>query len=290
MKADTDTVSTGAYWASSVSVVTDEKVYVRGYDLENLIGQIPFTAAAFLLIRGRIPTPQEMRVLDAVLSGVLDFALEKPGTVAARYAVSANPSMAIGMSAACMSVGTHTLATEDTGRFITATHREYLDSGLNLDEFAQAKVLRMRESKQRIPGIGHPVFKKVDPRGALLKQIAVNEGLWSEAAEVYEAVHQAFTKLPGKSDIPINDVGIMAAVLLGLGFTPDEGTGLAVLSTLPGVIAHVSEELTAGKPIRVIPRETASYTVATDSEFSADRRAAGWDDQWRPRAKTPAGA
>ncbi|WP_411374918.1 citryl-CoA lyase [Arthrobacter sp. MPF02] len=264
------------YWSSSISQVTDRKVYVRGYDLEDLIGQIPFTAAIFLLIRGRVPTPQEVRVLDAVLSGVLDYALEKPGTVAARYAVSANPSMAIGMSAACMSVGKHTLATEDTGRFILNSHTEYLNSGLALEDFAAAKVESMRQAKERIPGLGHPVFKTIDPRGERLKLIAVSEGLWGEPACVYEAVHKAFTKLPGKSEIPINDVGVMAAILLGLGFTPEEGTGIAVLSTLPGVIAHVSEELTSGKPIRVVPREWAAYDQTTNRNFEADRVKAGW--------------
>lgn len=268
-------------WTSAVSQVTAEKVYVRGYDLEDLIGEIPFTAAVFLLIRGRIPSPEEVRALDAVLSGVLDFALEKPGTVAARFAVSANPSMAIGLSAACMSVGKHTLATEDTGRFIIAAHAEYLESGLSREEFAKGKVDRMRQTKERIPGLGHPVFKKVDPRGAKLREIAVEAGLWSEAAVTYEALHQAFTGLPGKSEIPINDVGVMAAVLLGLGFTPEEGTGIAVLSTLPGVIAHVSEELTNGKPIRVIPPEAVDYTGRTDANFAEDMAAAGWGSALR---------
>ena len=263
-------------WTSAVSQVTAEKVYVRGYDLEDLIGEIPFTAAIFLLIRGKVPSPGEVRALDAVLSGVLDYALEKPGTVAARFAVSANPSMAIGLSAACMAVGKHTLATEDTGRFIIAAHAEYLDSALPLEEFAKGKVDRMRQAKERIPGLGHPVFKKVDPRGAKLRQIAVEAGLWSEAAVTYEALHQAFTRLPGKSEIPINDVGVMAAVLLGLGFTPEEGTGIAVLSTLPGVIAHVSEELSNGKPIRVIPRESVDYTARTDGDYARDMAAAGW--------------
>jgi citryl-CoA lyase len=263
-------------WTTAVSHITGEKVYVRGYDLEDLIGEIPFTAAIFLLIRGRVPSPAEVRGLDAVLSGILDYALEKPGTVAARFAVSANPSMAIGLSAACMSVGKHTLATEDTGRFILAAHTEYLKSGLTIEEFATGKVDRMRQAKERIPGLGHPVFKKVDPRGAKLRQIAVDAGLWNEAAATYEALHAAFTQLPGKSDIPINDVGVMAAVMLGLGFTPEEGTGIAVLSTLPGVIAHVSEELTHGKVIRVIPREAVNYTNRTDGDFAHDMAEAGW--------------
>ena len=217
--------------------------------------------------------------MDAVLTAVLDYSLHKPGTVAARYAVSANPSMAVGMAAAAMSVGRHTLATEDTARFIAECHQEFQGSGRSMAEYAEERVARMREHKQRIPGLGHPVFKKVDPRAALLKSVAVNEGLWTEPAELYEHVHTAFTQLPGKGDIPINDVGMMAAVMVALGFTPEEGTGLAILSTMPGVIAHVSEELTSGRPIRIVPDETASYDVATEKDFATDWKAAGWSHE-----------
>ena len=83
--------------------------------------------------------------------------------------------------------------------------------------------------------------------------------MWGERAQLYEAVHQVFTEEPGKADIPINDVGMMAVVLLELGFGPDEMTGLAVLSTMPGLIAHISEELQSGRPIRIVPDAMAEY-------------------------------
>lgn len=274
-----DPDGTVAYWQSGISLVTEEKVYVRGYDLEDLIGRLPFTAAAFMLIKGDLPTPQQVRVLDAVLTAVLDYSLNKPGTVAARYAVSANPSMAVGMAAAAMSVGRHTLATEDTGRFIVERFADFENSGLAMTDYAKKCVADMRASKQRIPGLGHPVFKKVDPRGALLREAAVREGLWPAAASLYEAIHAEFTTLPGKEDIPINDVGVMAAAMVGLGFTPEEGTGLAILSTMPGVIAHVSEELRTGRPIRVVPQSIVDYTVATNRNFDTDWKAAGWNHE-----------
>jgi citryl-CoA lyase len=268
-----------AYWSTRVSAVTDEKVFIRGYDLEHLIGDLPFTAAIYLLVRGDLPSPSQVRVLDGVLSAVLDYGLEKPGTMAARFAVSANPSMAVGMAAACLSVGQHTLATEDTSRFIIDTYDRYRESALSMSDFADEEVARLRELRQRIPGLGHPVFKRVDPRGAALKRLAVAESCWPAAAELYEAVHAAFTRLPGKADIPINDVGVMAAVLVGLGFTPEEGTGLAILSTMPGLIAHVSEELSSGRPIRVVPRDEVRYEVERRN-YAGDRSAAGWHDGW----------
>jgi citrate synthase len=271
------------YWTSRVSAVTEDQVVIRGYDLVELIGNLPFTAAVYLMIRGQLPTPSQVRVLDGVLSAVLDYALEKPGTVAARYAVSANPSMAVGLAAACLSVGSHTLGTEDTSRFILDAFRRFEQSNLSAAEFADREVAEIRRREGRIPGLGHAVFKVVDPRAAALKQLAVEEGCWSPAAELYVEIHAAFIRQPGKAHIPINDVGVMAAVLAGLGFSPAEGTGVVVLSTLPGVIAHVSEELTSGRPIRMVPRELVDYQVGARKDYRVDRERAGWDHNWRPR-------
>jgi citrate synthase len=260
-----------------VSRVDEGKVLIRGYDLESLIGGQSFTSSCYLLLRGRLPSPGEQRALDAVLNAVLDYALLKPGTVAARYAVSANPSMVAGLAAAVLSVGSYTLAPEDTARFANVAYERHLAEGTSLTETAGAIVADARARKERIPGIGHPLFKGVDPRAQKLKQVAVAEGLWSERAELYEHVHRAFVDAIGKPDIPINDVGMMALVMLELGFTPDEMTGLAVLSTLPGVIAHVSEELASGRRIRTVPDDQVDYTAIEPRDFTTDRRIAGWE-------------
>jgi citryl-CoA lyase len=258
-------------WTSSVSKVEDDRVLIRGYDLEQLIGGQSFTASCFLLIRGRLPSPGEIRALDAVLSAVLDYALLKSGTVAARYAVSANPNMVAGLATAVLSVGKFTLAPEDTGRFISAAVERYRASGQSIEEVARAIALEARDRKERIPGLGHPRFKRIDPRAQRLKEIAVAEGLWSEAAVLYELIHAEYIAAAGKPDIPINDVGMMAVVMLELGFSPDEMTGLAVLSTLPGVIAHISEELQHGRPIRTVPDDQVDYSSVVPRHFATDQ-------------------
>lgn len=263
-----------AYWNSSVSKVEADKVLVRGYDLEQLIGGQSFTASCFLLIRGRLPSPGESRALDAVLNAVLDYALLKPGTVAARYAVSANPNMVAGIATAVLSVGRFTLAPEDTARFISRAAERRRESGKSLELVATEIATEARDRKERIPGLGHPLFKRVDPRAQRLKEIAVAEGLWGERAVLYELIHSEYVEAAGKPDIPINDVGMMAVVLLELGFTPDEMTGLAVLSTLPGVIAHISEELQSGQPIRTVPDDQVDYSNVTARNFTTDKRAA----------------
>jgi citrate synthase len=88
-------------------------------------------------------------------------------------------------------------------------------------------------------------------------------------------VHRAFIELKNKPQIPINEVGMMAAILSQMGFSPGEMTGIALISSMPGVVAHVSEEIQTQKRMRIIPDETAAYPRER-RDFEADMAAAGW--------------
>jgi citryl-CoA lyase len=272
--ADT-TSATPKYWNSSISEVEPEHVYVRGYDLEDLIG-LPFSVNTFLVIKGRMPTPQEAAVVDALLSGVVDYALQKSGTVAARAVVSCNPSMTAGIATAILGAGEYSLSPESAAKFISESYRAFVESGLSETEFAQNLVADASARRFRIPGFGHPVFRGVDPRSEKLKSIAVEAGLWGPEAQLYEGIHAEFTKNPKVAHFPINDVGMLAAIATAMGFTPAEATALVVIGTLPGVAAHISEELRSGVMIRQIQPELVNYDVPR-RDFAADRRSAGWD-------------
>lgn len=263
------------YWSTSVSRVTDTKVYIRGYDLEELIGNVPFAASTFLLLKGRLPTPAEAGLLDAVLSAILDYSLQKSGTVAARYIASANPNMAAALATAILGVGKNTMDPADTARFCIDMYARLQTSNQSANVLAVEIVEELRATKQRIPGLGHPVFRFVDPRAQKLRQRAVEAGVWGPRAEFFEEIFRAFTSIPGKESIVLNDIGMMALVLVEMGFSPEETTGLAILSTLPGVIAHVSEELSQGHRIRTVPEGTAEYDP-TAKDFIGDWGKAGW--------------
>lgn len=264
-----------AYWSTAVSRVTDSKVFIRGYDLEEMIGKIPFSAATFLLLKGRLPSPAEAGLVDTVLSAILDYSLQKSGTVAARYVASANPSMSAALAAGILGVGKVTVDPSEAARFCLDAYARLKAGHQDPDQLATEIVAELRAAKHRIPGLGHPVFRYVDPRAARLKDQAVKAGVWGERAEFFEKIVTAFTSLPGKESIVLNDVGMMALVLVEMGFTPEETTGLAILSTLPGVIAHVSEELQEGRPIRTVAEGTAAYDE-TVKDFHKDWSEAGW--------------
>jgi citryl-CoA lyase len=90
-------------------------------------------------------------------------------------------------------------------------------------------------------------------------------------------VHRAFIAAAGKPHIPINEVGMMAAIMTQMGFKPAEMTGVALISSMPGVVAHISEELSSGVRIRIIPDEVASYPRIRKN-LSEDLAVAGWSE------------
>ena len=249
---------TPKYWRTAVSDVQDNTVYIRGYDLGDLIGKLSFADATYLLIRGQLPTAGQAKMIEGVLCSVLDYSLRKPGTAAARFCVSSNPSMVAGLATAVLSAGEYSLAPDQTGQFLIATLPAAKQAG-SFEEAANELVEGMRARKDRVPGLGHPSFKFTDPRAQQLKTLAIETGVWGEICEWYEAIHKAFTTQAGKPEIVINEVGMLGAILAEMGFTPGEMTGLAVISTMPGVIAHISEEMQSKVRIRIIPDEQVDY-------------------------------
>ncbi len=265
-----------SHWVSAISEITPEDISIRGYPMQRLVKALPFSAISFLLIRGRIPSPGEHRMMDMILSSILDYSLQKAGTIAARAVVSANPKMVAGLAAGVLAAGEYTMSPEDTGRFIKETHGAWAASGLAGDAYAAKLVARMRDAKQRVPGLGHQIFRGVDPRAEALREAAVENGIWGEINEWYATVHRAFREASGKPDLVMNDMGMLAGIMIQMGFTPQEMAGLGVLSTFPGLIAHVSEELQSGIRNRIVPDGSAEYTVGR-RDLDADLASAGWN-------------
>lgn len=272
----TETQSGPAFWKTAVSAIRPDEVVIRGFPMSQLVGRLPFSAIAYLLIRGELPTPGQARMMDVIFSSILDYGLQKSGTLAARAVVSVNPQMTAGLSAAMLAAGPIAVSPEDAGRFIWEGLAAWKASGLSMDAHAGTVVAELRAQRRRIPGFGHQVFRGTDPRSESLKALAKKEQVWGEASEWYEGVHRAFCHAAGKPDLVINDVGMLASIMVQMGFTPDEMSGIALISTMPGLIAHISEEMQSGVRNRLVP-DTHVSTVQPERNLGVELKAAGWN-------------
>jgi len=229
-------------YESAITDVGFHKINIRGYALEDIIRKLNFTEVIYLVLKGELPNKVQLRVMDAVLCGIVDHGLFAPTSLAARVIASATPdSILPGVAGGLLTVGAVTVSPQDTAEIIQACMNKIAEKSITKDEAAHQIVEEIRKQKRRFPGIGHPLHPDGDPRAIALKEVAIQNGMWGEKGQLYELMVDKFTQMVQKV-LPINIDGMMGCVLSELGFAPKEMAGIAALSFMPGIIAHAVEE------------------------------------------------
>jgi citrate synthase len=239
------------YWRTAICEPFPE-YRIRGYSFLEVIPRLSFAETVYLVIRGELATPQQSRVLDAALCANPDAGLFSVHALAARTVASAQPETPVpALAAGMLCAGDVTISPQASGSLIERG-LALVAAGETLEAAARKIVDDHVDAGQRLPGIGHPLHKDEDPRAALLRGIAEDQGTWGDGGDFYDALHAAFV---ARKDLhlPINVDGVLAAVLHDLGFTSRQMPGIALLMILPGLIAHVDEEITDGVLQRVVP-------------------------------------
>lgn len=249
-------------WKTSITDVTRADIVVRGVDIRELIRAHTFGETAFLTLRGRFPEPRELRMFEAALCSLVDHGFVSSHVTAARFIVSGNPSVVAGVAGGILAAGPNTLSPESAAEFIENALARHRALGGTVESTAAALVAETIARRERIPGFGHVTHKDEDPRTTTLRALAEELGWVGERVRLYEAIHAEFQRAKGKQ-LPINADGILAALLGDMGWSPMEMAGLATLASLPGLIAHVVEEIRTGAPHRFIPAEQVVYEGAT---------------------------
>src|SRR4051812_50150187 len=71
-------------WQSSLTEIAPNKILIRGYPVDEMMGRLGFAEAVYLLLMGELPTPAIGRMLNAVLVSSLDHGVVPPSPLAAR--------------------------------------------------------------------------------------------------------------------------------------------------------------------------------------------------------------
>jgi len=243
------------YWQTKISYADAKTCLIRGYPLEEIIANLTYTETLYLTLRGELPMEQETRLLNAVLCSIPDHQFVSSTAPAARFTASAFPDSPIpGIATGILTMGSYTVSPQDSADFINRSYEIMISRNLSIKEVAIEIVGDLIKNKKRIPGFGHPTYRKIDPRAEALKKVAQECGFWREKSQLYEAIHTEFIRVTTK-EIPLNIDGMMACVLNEMGFDPLEMAGISAVSYMCGIIAHVVEEIKEGVPLRIIPPE-----------------------------------
>jgi citrate synthase len=260
-------------WTTGITQIAPNKILVRGYPVDELMGRVSFGEAIYLLLLGELPTPAIGRLMEAVLVSSIDHGPTPPSTLASRNVATTGAPIRASVAAGVLGFGQY------HGGDVASCLR-FLDKGLavlhggrSYMEAAEEIVRPCREAKEVPPGFGHR-FHSRDPRAARLFQMALElelEGQHIQMIRAVERVLESELDADGRP-IPINVDGAIAAVCGDIGLDPEIGDALFLISRVPGLIAQALEERARHKPMRRIDPTDHTYDGPKERRLPETRR------------------
>lgn len=247
------------HWETKLSYATENGIQIRGYDLAQLIGAVPFPSVVYLLYTGELPNPKIAKLIDAVMVASIDHGPGAPSTLAARTAASGGASLGAAAAAGLLTMGKyHGAAVQDA---MEAIHQVYelSKAGGDADHAADVVVADWRKNGKRLAGFGHRQHKRQDPRPNRLFELARGANVRGDFLQAAIAIEGALKRITGK-DLPINIDGAIAAVLGEIGFPITLANAVFMVSRIAGVLAQAHEEITQMPPMRRIDPVDHAYS------------------------------
>jgi citrate synthase len=222
---------------------TADRIVVRGHDLaEDLLGKVSLGDVAFLELKGRLPTAQESIVFNALAVTLVEHGMT-PSAMAARLTYFGAPESLQGaVAAGLLGIGDRFGGSVEGAARMLQEALQDAPPDADLQVLAKGIVSRHRETKQPIPGLGHPVHKTVDPRTPRLFALAAENGLSGRHVELMKLVSEEAARSAGRP-LPVNATGAIGAIASELELPWRVCRGLAVMARAIGLVAHVQEEM-----------------------------------------------
>ncbi len=239
------------HWQTAISYKVKDRIVVRGYDVNELAGNVSFAEMVYLVWKGELPSQNVAKMIDALLVIFAEHAMS-PSSASARLVMSGAGYIVPALAGGILSIGyTHVDAHEaaETWQKCIRLAKErgwtleevadYLCAGIRSKDKDDAFV-RLFGERKVLPGWHHTQHMK-DLRSPRVIELAESLGVAGEHVELVKAVEKATKKHWGRT-IYMNVSGAMSATMLDIGFEPDESLALCALARFVSVAAHALEE------------------------------------------------
>lgn len=241
-----------AKWKTSIAEVKNEKVNVRGYDLEkDLLGKVSFTEMIFLVLSGKKPTKEQKEMLDAIFVSATEHGITPQSVATARMAASGSGNFLQSLAAGILAMGEHHGgAVEGCAKLLQE------NDGKNAKEIVNDFI----KNNKRIPGYGHKIYTDEDPRTTKLFEIAKKNKIYGKSCKLAQEIAKEIEKQKGKK-LCLNIDGAIASIISDMEFDWQLARAFFAIPRTVGISAHVHEELTKEKPYsKKIDEEETEYT------------------------------
>lgn len=241
------------WWSTSIIDIHPGEIDIRGYPIEQLIGAISFPQMIWLMVRGELPTPGQARLLEAALVASVDHGPHAPSIAISRMAISCGAELNNAMGSAInVLADVHGGAGQQCMDFYQMIRKHHAQGG-ELEAAVEAALPEYQEKHGKIVGgFGHrwhPVDPRTEPLLGLVEEAAATGEVTGEYIAIGRAVEAVLTRLKGKP-IPMNIDGSTAVIFSELGFEPEMGRGLFILSRSVGILSHAWEQKQEGRRIK----------------------------------------
>ena len=250
------------HWQTEISFTTEDEIRVRGYNLVEMMGAVPFTSAVHLIITGELPSPKVAKLIDALMVASIDHGAGTPSVLAARTVASGGASVKNAATAGFLALDTsHGAAVEScmtvlgqlvklTDGVTASTDKEKITSEfINQEKNAGRKI---------IPGFGHRQHPH-DPRVDKLFQMALEADVEGKFIDAAGMISKVLSDKAGK-ELPINIDGAMAAILSELNYPLGLGNAPFLIARLTSLLVHAHEEINKMPRMRRIDPVDFSYS------------------------------
>ena len=258
------------YWSTAISRAGHGRILVRGYPVEEIIEKLNHTETAWLVLRGELADARQTALFDLVLRCGVDQQFISAAVGAARFTASAFPDSPVpALASGMLASGSVTGSPQEPAEMLIEA------VGWTLPE-AEACTRIMQvwgERRGRVPGLGHPLHKTAEPRAVTVRRLAQQLDGWREHGRLLDAVEAHLEQVKGRR-IPINLAVALGAVLADLGFDPLVIGGLGALGYGTALLAHITEEIRDGVPLRIIPDALGARYDGPEERHIPERRPA----------------
>jgi len=238
-------------WKTAITDIGENKINLRGYPIDKLMGKASFAQVTYLAIFGELPDETTGRMLDAILVSSVDHGVTPPSILSALTVTSTGASLSASIAAGIMSINRfHGGAIENCMKMLCEAVTRQKDENKSTAEAASELITVYRAAKKTLFGYGHRIHSR-DPRTIRLFALAKELGFYGPTVQMAVAVEQEIPKVMGK-ELPLNVDGAIGAVLCELKVPPELSNAFFILSRTAGIIAHVHEEHKREKAMRVI--------------------------------------
>jgi len=242
---------------------TRDRITVRGFDLtRNLLGKVDLGGMAWLEITGRLPTPKEAEVFNALLITLVEHGMTPQAISTRLISVCSPEAMQAAVAAGLLGVGSVFAGGSEQIARVLQTALDGKDATADMGAIANAIVEDHVARKAPVPGIGHPVHKPIDPRTPVLFAIAEKNGYRGRYVALLEAIAAVAEKRLNRN-LPINATGAIGAVLSELGFPWRICRGVAIIGRAVGLVGHIAEEMR--NPLALEIWERIDHEITTNA-------------------------